>query len=205
MLLWISDKGVKEMVKSRFKIAITIGVILTTVIGVWWWQWQAPYRTLKVFLKALQQNDIDTLYALSLDKERELGLTKEVVERIYLKCLKPALTKHRLVRIERADKGLLIREPSVDFWLWFEGLNRPIIVSPVRWPGSRKWRISFSSFSAGIIRFFIEEDDYRRFSLYKALGLKYIVSPRGPTYNVEFLLWDAKMKRFKAYFRNPMR
>jgi len=106
------------MPESKIK-WIYVGLIcfvLFAVIGFWWWQWQAPYRTLRNFLKALQHGDIETLYGLSLDKEKELGLTKEVIARIYRQCLKPVFNHHHLIKIERQDRHILIRKASVSFY-----------------------------------------------------------------------------------------
>jgi hypothetical protein len=164
------------------------------LIGIWWWQWQAPYRTLIVFLRALQEGDINTLYALSLDKERELGLTKESVERIYHSCLKPALSHRRIVKIERQDKRLLIREASISFLLWFEGLNRPIVVGVTRWPGTRKWRISFSAFAMSIARFLVLKDDLQRYKFFKNFGLKFRVGPLGTIEDIDILIMQANLK-----------
>ncbi len=182
------------MFKKKTKWAIGFGVTCFIVIGIWWWKWQEPYRVLSAFLKALQQGDIDTVYTLSLDKEKELGLTQDIVKSIYYQCLKPALTHHRLIKIERQNKNLLICEASITFRLWFEGLNRPILVGVTQWPGTRKWRISFSSFTIGITRFFLVKDDYQCYRLFRNLGLKFRVSPQGPIEDIEILILQSNPK-----------
>jgi hypothetical protein len=49
-------------------------IIVALVIGglVWWWNKQAPYRVARAFLDALQEGDIERLYALSDPMERHL-------------------------------------------------------------------------------------------------------------------------------------
>ncbi len=190
------------MLKSKAKWVTGCVSTCMIVIGIWWWQWQAPYRTLIGFLKALQKGDIDAIYALSLDKERELGLTKEVVERIYRLCLKPALSHQRIVRIERQNRSLLIHEASIPFLLWFEGLNRPIVVGVVRWPGTRNWRISFSAFAMDIARFFVVRDDYQRYRLFKNMGLKFWVSSLGIVEDIDVLIMQATLQ---SRFRYPQK
>ena len=186
------------MLKGRARWIAGFTSTCMIVIGIWWWQWQAPYRTLISFLKALQKGNIDAIYALSLDKERELGLTKEVVERIYRRCLKPALSHRHIVRIERQNRSLLIREASIPFLLWFEGLNRPIVVGVTRWPGTRNWRISFSAFAMSITRAFVLRDDYQRYRLFRNMGLKFWVSPLGSIEDIDVLIMQATLSsRFR--------
>lgn len=186
------------MVKGIGKWLVGSGIVCLVIIVIWWWQWQAPYWTLNNFLKALQQGDIDTIYSLSLDKERKLGLTKEVIKRIYYRCLKPVLDRHHLIKIERQNKSLLIREASIPFLLWFEELNRPIVVGVVRWPGTQNWRISFSAFSMSITRLSVE-DDYQRYKLFKNLGLRFWVSPNGSIEDIEVLVLQAGLQRFRYF------
>lgn len=66
--------------RRLLRIFMTISSITLLTIGLWWWRWQAPYRTLKTFLYALEKGDINTLYNLAPPKERELKIiTPELI------------------------------------------------------------------------------------------------------------------------------
>jgi len=184
--------------RTRLKI-IFCCIVITILIGVWYWHWQAPYRTLISFLRALEQGDVDTIYALSSYKERNLGLTKELVERSYYQFLKPILIKqYQLMRIRRISvtslkPELWIRQYSVPFVLYFLSADskRIIVLSPVvRYPGEYRWCIPFSYFVYRTANA-IYNDRLKSFELLHKLGFKVILNDLGDTRNVKSALdWE---------------
>jgi hypothetical protein len=143
--------------KFRFvKFTLIILSIALVIIGVWWWQWQAPYRTLMTFLSALEKGDINTLYALSPPKERELKIINlELIRYTYKKLLRPLLLdRYRLIDIKRTSPGsmkpeLWIRNVAVRFYLRYQDsqgneIKPPLVVYVTRPPGERRWYVPFS-------------------------------------------------------------
>lgn len=89
---------------SRRKKGIVVLVSIALLVRVWWWQWQAPYRTLTIFLDALQRGDIDTLYALTPEHERRY-ISSELIARAYKQVIKPHLLSGKtLDRIHRTSQ-----------------------------------------------------------------------------------------------------
>jgi len=71
------------------KWVILVAAFLVVVGIVWWWNKQAPYRVARAFLDALQEGDIERLYALSDPMERHLlKLTPENFRSAYNLLLK---------------------------------------------------------------------------------------------------------------------
>ncbi len=148
------------MQRRRWKSGlIGLSVVAVMVIGVWWRQWSAPYRTLMTFLAALEKGDLDTVYALTPSQERAKGIiTPELVRRTYEHLLRPRwLERYRLVRIERTSpKGdmppeIWVRSVAVRFVLHYRdaqgnALEPPLIVYASRPPQDKGWRIPFSYF-----------------------------------------------------------
>ncbi len=149
---------IKRVVKSLREhkcLVITSLIAMGIVIVGWWYYWQAPYRTLKKFLHALEVGDIETLYALTPPHERKhANVTHELMEKTYRHFLKPLLSEYRLVRIQRAPKWgplpeLIIKDIEVPFFLWFknsEGKTLFTMAQVIRYPGDRGWKIPFSLF-----------------------------------------------------------
>jgi len=116
--------------RKRIRVIFWItGLFLLSVLA-WWWQWQAPYRTLKSFLSALERGDVNTLYNLAPPKEQELKIvTPALIRHTYQKLLRPLLLeRYRLVRIQRASQEnpkpeLWIRDVAVVFYLTTETIK----------------------------------------------------------------------------------
>lgn len=132
------------MTRSKGLLASIVLVTVLT-IGAGWWRWQAPYRTLTVFLNALYSGDIKTLYALAPNHER-LFVTEKLVNDTYQRFLKPLLIRHfpkdSLVRVQRDSD----RPRSYLFYLWFRGQEKPLVVYLCYPPDRQGWRVPFSYF-----------------------------------------------------------
>ncbi len=131
----------KVLRTKRLKISILTIVILSAV-GLWWWRWQAPYRTLIVFMDALYVGDIQKIYELMPAHEKEkASVGIELVEQAYRQFLKPLLEqryrREKLIRIQR-EKAAFTRPREVLFYLWFQGECLP--------PDRQGWRVPFSYF-----------------------------------------------------------
>mgnify|MGYP000157703651 CR=1 FL=1 len=79
----------------------TIIVLFLIAVGlIWWWYKQAPYRVARAFLNALQEGDIERLYALSDPMERNLlKLTPDNFRSAYNLLLKPFFEQWRLKKL----------------------------------------------------------------------------------------------------------
>ncbi|MCS3921147.1 hypothetical protein Q2T83_01470 [Fervidibacter sacchari] len=142
--------------RRLLRIFMTISSITLLTIGLWWWRWQAPYRTLKTFLYALEKGDINTLYNLAPPKERELKIiTPELIRYTCQNLLHPLLfAKYRLVSIERTSpegmrSEIFIRNVAVRFYLYYRDdqgneIKPPLVVYVTRPPGERRWYVPFS-------------------------------------------------------------
>ncbi len=132
--------------KRLWTLVVTAAV--ATAVGVWWWQWSAPYRTLTAFMDALYAGNITTLHALTPTHEQKLaGVTPQLVEKTYRQFLKPLLEQRfpheRLMRIQRQNSG---HRREVLFYLWFQGEQHPLVVYLCRPPDRQGWRVPFSYF-----------------------------------------------------------
>ncbi|MDW8029433.1 MAG: hypothetical protein RMK94_13680 [Armatimonadota bacterium] len=162
--------------------SVSLGLFM--VIGIWWWQWQSPYRTLITFLRALHKGDVDTIYALCPVHEMKTGLTKDLVERTYRQFLKPVLLdKRELVRIQRISfhgpiPEIFIRQRIVPFLLWFKdkgtGEMKPFYISVVHHPEEKKWKIAFGHFILRTAWIVTNNDNFKTFTLLSYLGYKII-------------------------------
>ncbi len=150
-------KMVKELQEcNKCLIIIASLVIVSIVFAGWWHYWQAPYRTLKTFLRALEVGDIKTLYDLTPPHERkQANVTPELIEKTYKELLKPLLSEYRLVRIQRTSAKnpwipeILIKDIHVPFWLWYrnaEGKTLFTAAHVMRYPGEKGWKIPFGLF-----------------------------------------------------------
>ena len=134
------------------KQVLTLSVIGITVIlvGVWWWIWQAPYRTLTIFVNALYTGDVKTIYELTPAHEREqAGVDKELIARTYRQFLNPLLhqryLRERLIHIQR-ESSRNTRPREVLFYLWFQDEKYPLVVYLCRPPDRQGWKVPFSYF-----------------------------------------------------------
>jgi hypothetical protein len=145
----------KRILRERKHLVITSLIVISVVLVGWWYYWQAPYRTLRKFLHALEVGDVETLYALIPPHERKhANITPELMEKTYKHFLKPLLSEYRLVRIRRTSPRslipeLIIRDIEVPFWLWFKnskGETLFTMAQVMRYPGDKGWKIPFSLF-----------------------------------------------------------
>ena len=153
----------------RFLI-LAVSTLMVALVGVWWWRWQAPYRTLITFTNALYDGDIKTLYDLTPSHEREqTGLNMALLERTYHQ-LSPLLQQHyprdHLGRIQRASEA--IRHPNeVAFYLWFQFQDKryPMMVYLCRLPNESGWKVPFSYFVWLMAKGFYSDPNLFMFSL----------------------------------------
>jgi hypothetical protein len=166
------------VLKRQWVILTTLAVI-ATVVGVWWWQWQAPYRTLTTFVDALYKGNTKTLYDLTPYHERHI-VTEETVETTYLRFLKPLLNDHfpksRLIRIGRFSD----RPRTVIFYLWFREQDKPLVIYLCYPPDRQGWRVPFSYFvwlnAKGLYG-----DLNADYIMYR-LGYRQVATPEGDTF-----------------------
>lgn len=138
-------------------VLITVSIALT-IVGIWWWQWQAPYWVLLTFLRSLERGDTVTLYNLTPSAERRYHIiTPELIQKTYQLFLRPQLIeRYRLVRIKRTQPQSLkpeiwIRSRAVRFYLYYcddkgNFINPPLVVYVTRPLDDKGWRIPFSYF-----------------------------------------------------------
>lgn len=136
--------------KRRFSLFLFVIGIPAIAVGVWWWHWQAPYRTLTAFLNALYAGNTQTLYQLTPNHERErAGVNLELVERTYRQFLKPLLDqryqREKLVRIQR-ESSKNTRPREVLFYLWFQDEQYPLVIYLCLPPDRQGWKVPFSYF-----------------------------------------------------------
>lgn len=148
----ISSKAVKKRHKIAYIIAFS-GVAI--IVAIYWWHWQAPSRTLRLFLRALQVGDIQTLYNLTPKRyERQIcGLTPDLIDKTYQRILKPLLSEYRLVGIRRTSRSSLIpeiwlRSHEVPFWLWFRNSQGKTLFTTahVVWYHDEGWVVPWGIF-----------------------------------------------------------
>lgn len=191
---------IKRVVKSLRKHkppVITSLIVMGIVLVGWWYYWQAPYRTLKKFLHALEVGDIETLYALTpLHERKHANVTPELMEKTYKHFLKPLLSEYRLVRIHRASRRsplpeIIIKDIEVPFWLWFknsEGKTLLTAAQVIRYPGDKDWKVPFSLFvwKLAIAACGREQGD----ATLVRLGYDLVAGARGDVFSVrEDLIW----------------
>lgn len=162
-------------------------IIVACAIGVWWWQWRAPYHTLIVFLRALEAGDFDTLYALTPSYERKyVKIDTKLIRHTYANYLKPLfLSKYRLIRIQRISHSsyspeLWVRSREVPFFLWYQdnqGQLKVTAASVVRPIGEKGWKVPFSYFVYCVTKTLYGVD--RVFKVMQQLGYPTFVSPVG--------------------------
>lgn len=140
-------KGAKAKTKLLW-VFIAVAVFLT-VVGVWWWQKQAPYRVARAFLNALQEGDIQRIYRLSDPTERKLvKLTLENYQEAYETILSPYLRQWRWIgmRPHPAARQALRIESTLVVIVTFENRAgekmRTILTVPWTDEG---WRVRFGA------------------------------------------------------------
>ncbi len=151
---------------------------------VWWWHWQAPYRTLNSFLRALEMGDLDTLYSLTPVYERKyVGLDLKLIRHTYTNYLKPRfLDKHHLVRIQKFPqlRHWWKHGREVPFFLWYQddkGQQKVTAVSVVRPLGEEEWKVPFSYFVYCVTKTLYGAD--RALEIAQQLGYSVIADPQG--------------------------
>ncbi len=182
--------------QRRTKALLIVTAVLAAV-GVWWWQWQAPYRTLTAFLVALQRGDVSSLYALTPNYERRF-VTPELVARAYTQVIRPQLLEGKKIdRIWRTSlrkffpELWLGRVRSVRFYLWVrdqrgkEQLTAIIVQRP---PIEEQWRVPFSTFLVNtLVGMYVAQGVAsdkafdRAFEAVRHLGFQFVASPEGST------------------------
>ncbi|MFA0743313.1 MAG: hypothetical protein LASZOEIN_000086 [Candidatus Fervidibacter sp.] len=129
-------------------------IIVALVIGglVWWWNKQAPYRVARAFLDALQEGDIERLYALSDPMERHLlKLTPDNFRSAYNLLLKSFVEKWRWKKLRPHPEARLYRftlpPDCFPIYITYEakdGRRREELIIP-RWT-EEGWRVSLGRF-----------------------------------------------------------
>lgn len=159
-------------------------VVLIVSVFVAWWHWQAPYRVLNSFLKALETGDLKTLYDLTPAYERKyVGLDIKLIQHTYTNYLEPRLlSKYRLVWIQRASRPRYWwkQDREVVFFLWYrgnEGQLKVTAVSVVRPLFEEKWKVPFSYFVYCVAKTLDGVD--RALEITRQLGYQVIADPQG--------------------------
>jgi hypothetical protein len=152
MRMQMSSKVAKKKRKLAYIITLSIMVIIVTI---YWWHWQAPYRKLRLFLRALEVGDIQTLYNLTPKRyERQIcGLTLELIDKTYQQVLKPLFREYRLVSIRRTSRSspipeIWIRSYVVPFRLRFHNSQGKTLftVAEVIWYREEVWTVPWGIF-----------------------------------------------------------
>ncbi len=148
----MSSKAIKK--RRRLVYIITLSSVVM-VVAIYWWHWQAPYRKLRLFLRALETGDIQTLYSLTPKRyERQIcGLTPELIDKTYQQVLKPLFSEYRLVYIRRTSmSGLIpeiwIRSHVVPFQLKFRNRQGKtlFVLADVVWYHDEGWVVPWGIF-----------------------------------------------------------
>jgi len=189
--------------RRRIK-ALLIFTAVLTAVGVWWWQWQAPYRTLTAFLDALQRGDVAALYALTPAYERRF-LTPTLIAHAYEQVIKPQLLNEKKIdRIWRTSlRGFfpdlwLGRVRSVRFYLWVQDqrsnkkqLTAIIVQCP---PIEERWRVPFSTFLVNtLVGAYVAQGGSAdkafdwAFETVRRLGFQFVASPEGSTVSTSLM------------------
>jgi len=168
-------------------------VIVAIIVGVWWWRWSAPYRTLTVFINALYSGDVKTLYALTPEHERRI-LNMELINRLYLQIIKPLLgdefPQSSMTRVQRSSErpGIVnyLWPKLVIFYLWFKDHDKPFVVYTYLYR-QQGWKVPFTYFvwlnAKGLYG-----DDTANFMM-RRLGCLRVATPGGGTFVLTLRRW----------------
>jgi len=132
------------------KLKFLIGTTAVIVTGIWYWIWQAPYRTLTVFVDALYVGDTQKIYELMPAHEKgKASVGIELVERTYHQFLKPLLeqkySREKIIHIQR-EKTAFTRPREALFYIWFQGEKHPLVIYLCLPSDRQGWRVPFSYF-----------------------------------------------------------
>jgi hypothetical protein len=166
------------MLKKHWAVLIAL-IVTAIVVGVWWWRWQAPYRTLTTFIDVLYNGNIKALYDLMPYHERHI-VTEDMVEITYFRFLKPLLSDHfpksRLIHIEHFSE----RPRIVIFYLWFREQDKPLVIYLCYPPDRQGWKVPFSYFiwlnAKGLY------GDLNADQIMYRLGYQRVATPEGDTF-----------------------
>jgi len=130
------------------KLKFLIGTTAVIVTGIWYWIWQAPYRTLTVFVDALYVGDTQKIYELMPAHEKgKASVGIELVERTYHQFLKPLLeqkySREKIIHIQR-EKAAFTRPREALFYIWFQGEKHPLVIYLCLPSDRQGWRVLFS-------------------------------------------------------------
>jgi len=158
---------------------VLVALCVAIAVGVWWWVWRAPYRTLTAFVEALYNGDIKTLYSFVPEHERQI-VTVDLMRTTYLRFLRSLLDRHfpkpLLVRVERFSD----RPREVIFYLRFQERDKPLVIYLCYPPDRQGWKVPFSYFIWLNVKG-IYGDTYAN-SIMKRLGYQRVATPDGGTF-----------------------
>ncbi|MDW8029440.1 MAG: hypothetical protein RMK94_13715 [Armatimonadota bacterium] len=163
------------------RLAFFCPLCLVAIVGVWWWIWQAPYRTLTIFINALYTEDIKTIYNLIPEHERRYKVvTPELIKSTYSQFLKPFLLKdfprYHLIQIQKDSD----RPRSLIFYLRFKNQERLLLIYLSNPPGRQGWKVPFSYFVWLNAKLYGDAD-----TIMRQIGYKHIATPEGGVFSIK--------------------
>lgn len=148
-----------KLLKGRYWPLVVVFAVVLAIGCYWLVMWLLdPMRALENFLEAVERKDIDRVYAMALQEEKEAGLTKEQVAKV----LEDLFYRHGKVVSEIivthwiADRWLY---GYVLFWKAEDGEKRPISIANPKFPTvvteinlfrpprCWRWQVSFTRFA----------------------------------------------------------
>lgn len=142
----------------KWQIILSFSVLALALIGYWLFNWLLdPKRAFRQFLDAIERKDIDRIYAMVLNEEKEAGLTKEQVA----KALDFLLYRHGQIQGE-----VILADWETDRWFiadvhWWKVEGQKLLPLPktrrtgptvvvrlhfFRPPRRLRWQVNFSRF-----------------------------------------------------------
>lgn len=166
-------------------------LIIVMVIVYWIHVTTAPWRTMKRFIRAVEQEDVTTVVALALPEEvNYCGLKEQNVKNL----LDATLYKWRPFRAIHIEKVPLIFRPmdaKLNRHKWFVVWGDAKTGSPIKWnkyvetkplfseiavyPTDEGWRVNVTEFLIYLTLFVYGRSDY--LSILKSAGIKGYVGP----------------------------